>query len=485
MNDPDMLFFRRPVVFLLFAGLVVHLGVVMTAAARTGSLDGYAFRSLDCTEFYGLARNLVDQGEFTDASDTLPKPNTWRTPGYPAFLAIFIALLGESPTMLVGIQQALSIVNVLLLFLIARSHMNDRRAMVAGLFFLIEPYHLYYSLWLQSTTLFVTAILVIWIVWRRTLSTGKTRWAALLGLLTGLTILIRPAAAFIPVVLLGGLLVAKLRARKPDSSVAGTSASWLAACKTGLPCAVFVAACFAPVGGWMLRNHRVAGHFALSDQAGVVLAYFKSTEVELWRQGRVADRYIETSLNPDRYDEPHTVWDEIDRELREKFPSLTPTQRASLSWRTLAQGNRSQLDSFEVSSALSEIGLSRLAAHPLSTALCYLVRCGSMLTFPLNLAIHPPTGEERNRFVDAGMGWLYLLLCLIALARLIRERMTQASLFAGAHAYFPLAVTIALLLATTPQIDPRFRVPMIPLLIVMAMLPRPVQKPDLARGQRA
>lgn len=483
-----MLFFRRPVVFLLFAGLVVHLGVVMTAAARTGSLDGYAFQSLDCTEFHGLARNLVDHGEFTDATDTPPKPCTWRTPGYPAFLATFIALLGESPAMLVGIQQALSIVNVLLLFLIARNHMNDRRAMVAGLFFLIEPYHLYYSLWLLSTTLFVTAILVIWIVWRRTLSTGKTRWAALLGLLTGLTILIRPAAAFVPVVLLGGLLVAKFRARKRPSS----AASWLAACKTGLPGAVFAAACFAPVGGWMLRNHRVAGHFALSDQGGVVLAYFKSTEVELWRQGRVADRYVETSLDPDRYDEPHTVWDEIDQELREKFPSLTPAQRASLGWRTLAQGNRSQFadkvglpNSFEVSSALSEIGLSRLAAHPLSTALCYLVRCGSTLTFPLNLAIHPPTGEERNRFVDAGMGWLYLLLCLIALARLIRGRMTQASLFAGAHAYFPLAVTIALLLATTPQIDPRFRVPMIPLLIVMAMLPRPAQQADLAEGQRA
>ena len=64
------------------------------------------------------------------------------------------------------------------------------------------------------------------------------------------------------------------------------------------------------------------------------------------------------------------------------------------------------------------------------------------------------------------MGWLYLTLSLIA------------------QAYFPLAVTIALLLAATPQIDPRFRVPMIPLLVFMAMLQRPGRQAD-SDGQKA
>ena len=40
------------------------------------------------------------------------------------------------------------------------------------------------------------------------------------------------------------------------------------------------------------------------------------------------------------------------------------------------------------------------------------------------------------------------------------------------HLYFPVACTVALLAATTPQMDPRFRAPIIPLLLLMAMLPR-------------
>ena len=37
--------------------------------------------------------------------------------------------------------------------------------------------------------------------------------------------------------------------------------------------------------------------------------------------------------------------------------------------------------------------------------------------------------------------------------------------------YFPLACTLALLVATTPQLDPRFRVPMIPFLALLAIFP--------------
>ena len=456
--------FRHPVRLLLFAGLVVHVGVVMTARSRTNSIDGFAFRSLDGTEFYRLAQNLAERGEFTDLPDTPAKPNTWRTPGYPAFLAVCITVLGDSPAVLIGIQQILAILNVILLYLVARKGIGEARAVVAGLFFLVEPFHLFYSLWLLSTTLFVTFVLLVWIVWQRVLASDQARWVALLGLLTGLTILIRPLALLVAPALLVGLLVAKVRGPMSRAAPNRTLAPWLAA-------TIFAIACFAPVGGWMLRNHRVAGHFGLSDQGGVVLAYFKCAEVELWRQGRAADRYLETSLSEDRLNEPHTVWDEIDKDLRKKFPSLSEEQRESLGWRTLAQGNQSEVSSFAVSEALKEVAVSRLIAHPFSTALCYLVRCGSTLTFPLNLAIFPPTGIETNRFIAAGMGWLYLVLCCIALARLLRGRLTLA------QAYFPLAVTIALLLATTPQIDPRFRVPLIPLLIFMALLPRPV-RPD-------
>lgn len=460
-----MLSLRRPVYLLFAACLVVHAGILLTARARTGRIDGYALKSLDCGEFYRLAQNLVTHRVFSTRVSESLEPDTWRTPGYPMFLALVISTLGDSPTSLVVVQQALSILNIVLLFLIARAWMSERRALLTSLLFLIEPYHLFYSLWLLSTTLFVTFLLLVWFAWKRTLSTGRSSWAAALGVVTGLTILIRPAALLVPPALAVGLFIAALAKRQAGSEPTRTAVSW-----TAVP--IFAIACFAPVCGWMLRNQAVAGHFALSDQRGVVLAYFKSTEVELWRQGRTRDRYTETTLNAGRLNEPHIVWESIDEELREKFSSLPESQKSSLRWQNLAQGNRSRVDSFAVSAALSQIGVSRLAEHPMSTAACYLVRCGSLLTFPLNLAIKVPTGVVIDRPKAAAMGCLYLALCGLVVARMFR------GCPAFAQVYFPAACTVALLLVATPQIDPRFRVPVIPLLVVLALLPQRSPPPD-------
>jgi 4-amino-4-deoxy-L-arabinose transferase-like glycosyltransferase len=451
----------RPVLQLLVVSTVVHAGVMLTTTVRTGRADSYAFKSLDCNEFYAIARNLAEHGAFSRNESPPLVPDTWRTPGYPLFLATFMFLFGRSPTMLVAVQQLLSILNVLLLFSIARLWMTDRRALAAAVLFLLEPYHLYYSLWLMSATWFTTVLLLVWLVWQRTFQAPRWGWLALLGALSGALVLVRPVGGLVPVAVLLGLIVAVVREKRQRADNRGRT-NLIAASRL----AAFVAACTLVVASWMIRNDFVAGHFALSDQGGVVLAYFKGTEVTLWREGRATERYVETSLDPAHRDRPHPVWEGIDARLRGKFNSLAEGQRAMLRWPNLAQGNKTKIDSFAVSEALSEIGWSDLTASPLSTAVCSLVRCGSILTFPLNLALRPATGVEVGRLESALKGSVYLLLCVWVVVRLLRGGLTFE------RVYFPLACTIALLLATTPQLDPRFRVPMIPLLVVIALLPR-------------
>jgi hypothetical protein len=136
-----------------------------------------------------------------------------------------------------------------------------------------------------------------------------------------------------------------------------------------------------------------------------------------------------------------------------------------LTWSNLAQGNKTTADSFRVSAELASIAWRRLTEAPWSTLACYWARCGSILAFPLDLALWPPNGVEVNRWRSAAVGAPYLLLCAAVVLRLGRGRMEFGA------GYFPLACTLALLLATTPQTDPRFRVPMIPLLIFVALLP--------------
>ena len=62
--------------------------------------------------------------------------------------------------------------------------------MIVAILFLVEPFRLLYSLWLMSTTLFVTVLLLTWLVWLRALECRRWGWFGLLGTLSGLLILV-------------------------------------------------------------------------------------------------------------------------------------------------------------------------------------------------------------------------------------------------------------------------------------------------------
>ena len=112
-----------------------------------------------------------------------------------------------------------------------------------------------------------------------------------------------------------------------------------------------------------------------------------------------------------------------------------------------------------------EIGWFRLKEIPVSTVNCCLTRMFLNLTFPLELILKSHTGIEPNPLKNTVAGIIYLLLTFAVVVRLLRPPITTPAV------WFPIMVTLALLLAVTPQLDPRFRVPMIPLLLFLALLP--------------
>ncbi|MEK7757122.1 MAG: hypothetical protein AAB385_07905, partial [Planctomycetota bacterium] len=120
--------YRRWIVTLVGTGLIVHGAVLFAAYWKTGTIDGYALRSLDCGEYHTIARNLIEHGAFSQSETPPFVPDTWRTPGYPLFLAAIMLVVGKSPIALVLVQQVLAVVNVLLLFHVARGKMSDSRA---------------------------------------------------------------------------------------------------------------------------------------------------------------------------------------------------------------------------------------------------------------------------------------------------------------------------------------------------------------------
>ncbi len=443
---------------LIALAILVHGALLVVMVWRAGGVDGYAFSSVDATEYYALAGNLLDHAAFSTSQERPLEPDYWRTPGYPVALAAMMAVVGKSPAALIIAQQALSIVNVWLVFMIARSHMTDRRALVVAVLYLIAPYRLFYTTWLLSTTVFSTAMLASWALWQRWRAAPTLPRAAAVGVVLGVSVLVRPIAMLVPVALAVGIGLMSRRGSDSQQPAAPARAAWK-------PMLILLLACGAIVSGWTARNRVLAGHWALSSQGGVVLAYFKAAEVELWHLGRSGDRYRETSLDPDRLDEPHVVWDGIDRRLQTQFPDFPAEARQTLTWRQLAQGNQSEHDPFAVSDALTRIGWEMLLDRPIATAAFCLGRCAEALTFPLHLAFEPNlTTAQRLRY--AGVGSIYALLSFLVVLQILRRCVGWRD------AFFPLAGTVCLLLATAPQLDPRFRVPMVPFLLVLAFLPR-------------
>ncbi|MBI4718064.1 MAG: glycosyltransferase family 39 protein [Planctomycetes bacterium] len=457
----------RPLLLLLIAAALVHAGVLAAAYWRTGSFTAFAFQSLDAGEYYRIARNVAEHGAYSQSTAAPFLPDTWRTPGYPLSLAPLIVLFGDAPVVLVFAQQLLAVADVLLVYLVARRHMSVLRAVIAAVCFLLEPYRLFYSLWLLSTTLQLTVLLLAWLAWDAAVRERLMGWCVLLGLAAAWLVLIWPGAVLILLALAIGLGALRWVRRRPgETGRAGRGARHLVL--------AFLAASAFGLAPWLWRNYDVAGHLALSDQSGVVLAYFKAAEVMLWRQGRTADRYLELSTDPARVEHPHAVWEMIDRDLQRRLPDLPEANRARLTWRNLAQGNRTGLDSFRISQALRGVGSTILLEAPASALVCYAQRFVENLTFPINLAVAPPAGVPERRARYALQGIPYVLLGAAVLWRLGRPRGLRFG-----NVYFALAAALALMATIAPQVDPRFRVPLIPLLLVVALLPR---KPTVGSG---
>jgi hypothetical protein len=450
---------RRPAIIALILGLAVHGGLLYAFKHYRGDVDIWAFRSLDCHEYYDLGKNILHNHVFSQDTAAPFAPETWRVPGYPAFLAGVMWMFDDTARSCVLMQHWLAVLNVLLFIGAAEPFLGGRRALLGSLILLVVPYQLYYSFWLVSGILFTTGLLLVWMSWNSAQHHGSLWRFAWCGLLAGGIILIRPIGLLVPLALVIAILFARGQRARGVRALA-----------------LVIMAAVAP-GLWMLRNQQQAGHAALSSQSGTVLAYFKAAEVALWARGEADERYIQTSLSPKWGDIERPVWNDIDEKLQARFEGQEDA--GALRWQNLAQGNTTRFDDFEVSAGLRAIGRDILLDHWAAALACSAVRCGSILTFPLNRVLteyagttpEAPDSARTEKLQSWALGGVYTLLCAIVLVQLLRCRTKLAG------GLFPIMVTAALLIATVPQIDPRFRIPMMPFLVFL-MLARKTQPQD-------
>ncbi len=204
---------------------------------------------------------ILDEGAYLELAQGLAAGRgyvgTFRPPGYPAFMAVFLSLgLGTLGVRLA--QVALSLLSTVLLYRIVARESGGRAGRIATVIFAFDPLVVAFSHRLWSETLFITLFLVavdLLLLARRDGSWGRF---AIAGVVLGVSALVRPMVVTTLPFLGLWLLWDAWRER----------AAGLRLGRPVLRMVVLGLTCLLVILPWTIRNQWVAGTFILIDSNG-------------------------------------------------------------------------------------------------------------------------------------------------------------------------------------------------------------------------
>jgi hypothetical protein len=246
---------------LALAGKLTLLAVLLGRGAGPGTY-------VDSATYLGPARALLETGRFAAAPGRADEPELVRTPGYPVFLALVLAVFGERLWVVSVLGACLSAATALALLAFFAEPFGARTAAWSAVLLSFEPGSFCRSLEILSETLFALLLVLGLAALVAFVGRPSARPAAafLGGLALAAATLVRPILVFLLPVLALVLLALLLARRSPGRRIAAAVLAFL------LPPAVLV-------GGWMARNALVAGAFSLAPVSGHQLLHRRAAAV--------------------------------------------------------------------------------------------------------------------------------------------------------------------------------------------------------------
>jgi 4-amino-4-deoxy-L-arabinose transferase-like glycosyltransferase len=398
--------------------------VVMAIGFRLalfGFCAGDPDRSLldsDSAEYLRIARNLAEGHGFTQSEGPPYTPDVRRTPVYPTIVAAVSAMphAGVRAAVIAGILAAAA--TVIVQIELTRILFGPVAARAAGLLLGLDLTSAAYATQLLTEmvfTLLLTGSLLALVDARR--STGPRAVAA--GTLAGLAALCRPIALLFPVVLLPACVWPESGGRSRKTSTIHAAVRFV----------IVVAISTVLVSIWAFRNQRVSGATTISSVA--------ATNIYLHRAAYVAARQEHR-----RVEDVRAEWE---RELSERSAGWTTEER--LDW-------------------MQQHGCALILANPLDYVVVFGQGLLRMLRpdadiLPRVLGI---STASRAWAVIVTVAWIQLLV-VYALAAYGTAIVWRRSRLLAA---VPIAVLAYFVLVGGPEMYPRFRVPLMPVICMLA-----------------
>jgi hypothetical protein len=343
-------------------------------------------------------------------------PETMRTPGYPLFLAVCMAL-GMGVREIVILQHTLAAILAGGVYYLARRLGASRGfAFLPCLLYGIDFPSLHGANRILTETLFTLLFFpVFWLALKWTMKEMPVRpfWGAVVGGLGGLSALVRPISLFYIVPLSVALWVSGERRRILNLLI------------------MTVAFAISPIM-WALRNQEQAGVFTLSSITGETLLFWRAAGVLAIKEKGEFD--ANRALQAERL-----------REIAAE--RVAANGLAELA--TLPHARKAEV--------YSQLAKEILLAHPWGTLLLTVRGAAVILLRGGGAGISALTGLPRSlsRFLGAIYGSMCFLFFLLGIRMLWRE---------NPHASIFLAMTVAyfVLMPAGGEASPRFRVPIVP-----------------------
>ncbi len=209
--------FLRAVGLLLMLALAAWLRILFAANTEVIQPIGG-----DAKQYVSYATNLRHAGVYSRDEGPPIKPDSFRSPGYPAFLSLMMALGDQWYRATLGCQAALGMLTVLATYLIARTFLPGAAVWCATALTAVSPHLLSTGTYLLTETLFCFSLAVSLLLFMVADGRKSPWWFAASGIAFGVTYFINESTLLLPFLLIA---IRALAMRRPanDASKLGTS----------------------------------------------------------------------------------------------------------------------------------------------------------------------------------------------------------------------------------------------------------------------
>ncbi len=227
----------------------------------------------DTKAYHDTAVAVHRIGAFSMTAADPTDPQTYRTPGYPAFLAAVYSIFGERWSAALMVQIFISLLTIYISYRIARRLWGIRAALLAALLISLETASLVYTLKIMTETLFT--FLLIFLIFsgiKAIENQHKFTWSLLCGISLAAATSVRPISYYLLIPLALFFLWIAIRQKWRWHIILVSQLLIL------LPSILFI-------GAWKQRNERMSGSSVYTSIEGFYALFWQGAAIIADRDG--------------------------------------------------------------------------------------------------------------------------------------------------------------------------------------------------------